>query len=41
MPNFDVKDRSLAAVGKDRILWADRQMPVLRRIRNASRRNNR
>jgi adenosylhomocysteinase len=33
MPNFDVKDRSLAAVGKDRILWADRQMPVLRRIR--------
>jgi adenosylhomocysteinase len=34
MQNFDVKDRSLAALGKDRIHWADRQMPVLRRIRD-------
>jgi len=33
MPNHDIRDRSLAAQGKDRILWADRQMPVLSRIR--------
>ncbi len=33
MPNFDVKDKGLAAHGKDRILWADRQMPVLTTIR--------
>jgi adenosylhomocysteinase len=33
MPNFDVRDRSLAPLGKDRIQWAERQMPVLRRIR--------
>lgn len=29
----DVKDRALKGKGKDRILWADRQMPVLGRIR--------
>ncbi len=29
----DVKDRALKAKGKERILWADRQMPVLGRIR--------
>ena len=29
----DVKDLGLAAVGKQRILWADRDMPVLRAIR--------
>ncbi|MBD3163066.1 MAG: adenosylhomocysteinase [Candidatus Eisenbacteria bacterium] len=33
MPNHDVKDRALAPQGKDRILWADRSMPVLTRIR--------
>jgi adenosylhomocysteinase len=30
---FDVKDRTLAAGGKARILWADRNMPVLKSIR--------
>jgi adenosylhomocysteinase len=29
----DVKDKSLAKPGKDRILWADRNMPVLQLIR--------
>jgi adenosylhomocysteinase len=29
----DVKDINLAAKGKDRILWADRHMPVLQKIR--------
>src|SRR6266481_2195540 len=29
----DVKDLSLAAAGKKRILWADSDMPVLTRIR--------
>src|SRR5437879_6460847 len=29
----DVKDLSLAAAGKKRILWADSDMPVLARIR--------
>ncbi len=33
MANHDVKDRNLAPQGKDRILWADRQMPVLAQIR--------
>jgi len=31
--DFDVKDRGLAAEGKRRIEWADRDMPVLRVIR--------
>ncbi len=31
--DHDVRDLSLAAAGKKRIEWADRQMPVLRRIR--------
>jgi adenosylhomocysteinase len=31
--SFDVKDRALAAQGRLRIEWADRQMPVLRSIR--------
>jgi adenosylhomocysteinase len=30
---FDIKDESLAAQGERRILWADGQMPVLRRLR--------
>jgi adenosylhomocysteinase len=30
---YDVKDLSLAAQGKRRIMWADRQMPVLAAIR--------
>ncbi len=29
----DVKDLSLAAVGRKRIDWADQHMPVLRRVR--------
>jgi adenosylhomocysteinase len=32
-PKGDVKDFSLAAVGKQRIEWAERDMPVLRAIR--------
>ena len=31
--DHDVRDLGLAAAGKKRIEWADRQMPVLRRIR--------
>ncbi|WP_448594554.1 adenosylhomocysteinase, partial [Thermoflexus hugenholtzii] len=30
---FDIKDLSLADRGLQRIEWADREMPVLRRIR--------
>ncbi|HOJ60849.1 MAG TPA: adenosylhomocysteinase [bacterium] len=30
---FDIKDKSLAKAGKERILWADRHMPVLASIR--------
>ena len=33
MSNHDVKDLGLAPVGKQRILWADRNMPVLASIR--------
>ena len=33
MPNFDVKDSHLAEGGRRRIEWADREMPVLRMIR--------
>ncbi|MBX9584664.1 MAG: adenosylhomocysteinase, partial [Gemmataceae bacterium] len=29
----DVKDLALAAKGKKRILWADRDMPVLQQVR--------
>jgi adenosylhomocysteinase len=32
-PRSDVKDPKLAAQGKKRVLWADRDMPVLARIR--------
>lgn len=31
--NCDVKDPQLAKIGKERILWADRDMPVLTRVR--------
>jgi adenosylhomocysteinase len=31
--DFDIKDKSLAAIGKKRILWADKNMPVLQAIR--------
>ncbi len=34
LPPHDVKDLTLADAGVQRILWADRQMPVLRRIRD-------
>src|SRR5208282_1565543 len=32
-PGSDIKDPKLAPAGKKRILWADRDMPVLARIR--------
>lgn len=32
--NYDIKDLALADEGLDRILWADRDMPVLASIRN-------
>ena len=32
-PSYDVKDLSLADAGRRRIEWADREMPVLRSIR--------
>src|ERR1700688_723783 len=32
-PRCDIKDAKLAPQGKKRILWADRDMPVLARIR--------
>lgn len=31
--NYDIKDINLAPIGKQRIEWADREMPVLRLIR--------
>ncbi|NMC00357.1 MAG: adenosylhomocysteinase [Thermoanaerobaculaceae bacterium] len=31
--NYDIKDKKLKSIGKDRIEWAERQMPVLRKIR--------
>ena len=33
VPEYDVHDLGLAAAGFKRIEWAERQMPVLRRIR--------
>ena len=33
IPDCDVKDLGLAPLGKQRIEWADREMPVLRLIR--------
>ncbi len=33
MSNYDIKDISLAPLGKKRILWADKDMPVLAEIR--------
>src|SRR3954453_19054920 len=33
LPHHDIRDAKLAAGGKKRILWADRDMPVLTRIR--------
>ena len=32
--SYDVRDLELAAIGRKRIEWADRQMPVLRLIRD-------
>src|SRR5512140_2209406 len=34
MNNFDIKDKSLAEGGRRRIDWAEREMPVLRTIRD-------
>lgn len=31
--NYDIKDKSLAQMGKKRIEWADNDMPVLRQVR--------
>jgi adenosylhomocysteinase len=33
VPNYDVRDLALAAAGRKRIEWAEREMPVLRLIR--------
>ncbi|HXG64712.1 MAG TPA: adenosylhomocysteinase, partial [Blastocatellia bacterium] len=33
IPEYDVKDLSLAPAGRKRIEWAEREMPVLRLIR--------
>jgi adenosylhomocysteinase len=33
MPNYDIKDPSLAPAGKLRVEWAEQEMPVLRQIR--------
>ncbi len=33
MSNFDIKDEKLAEGGRRRIEWAEREMPVLRMIR--------
>ncbi len=33
MTNYDVKDLGLAEGGRRRIEWAEREMPVLRQIR--------
>lgn len=33
IPNYDIKDINLAPMGKQRIEWSDREMPVLRLIR--------
>ncbi len=30
---FDIKDKDLASPGKDRIEWAEADMPVLRNIK--------
>ena len=38
MENYDVKDLSLAEGGRRRIEWAEREMPVLRLIRDRFRR---
>src|SRR5919205_502465 len=36
LPRHDIKDPKLAPLGKKRILWADRDMPVLARTRDRS-----
>ena len=33
MSNFDIKDKTLAEGGRRRIDWAEREMPVLRMIK--------
>ena len=38
--NYDIKDISLADAGLDRILWADRDMPVLASIRERFEKKN-
>ena len=39
--DFDVHDLGLAEAGRKRIEWADKQMPVLRRLRERFARNSR
>ena len=34
MSEYDIKDLKLSELGKERILWADRSMPVLKSIRD-------
>jgi len=36
---YDIKDISLAAAGKNRIKWAEKDMPVLRQIRDRFKKN--
>jgi adenosylhomocysteinase len=31
--SYDIKDIELAEMGRDRIVWAEKEMPVLRLIR--------
>jgi adenosylhomocysteinase len=38
MENYDVKDTSLAEGGRRRIEWAEREMPVLRMVRERFKR---
>ena len=36
---YDIKDINLADKGRQRILWADKDMPVLAQIRKQKQRN--
>lgn len=41
MSNYDIKDASLAEGGRRRVDWAEREMPVLRLIRERFEKENR
>ena len=38
MPNYDVKELNLAEGGRLKIDWAEREMPVLRQVKERFRR---